>query len=152
MLFIIPHHVCNGCPIAFNGAGLQFSFLEKMQKKVCNLIHRGWPEVHLVWFTPFDTKGPLWFINGSGWESLRSLNSCCHFFREPLFLNGRGSRSQACRFRLVRFLWRGPLKGCVTRSFCRGSLKGIWTERLTRGLLKIKVTWNSRISLIFSLL
>ena len=27
------HHVCNGRPVVFNGAGLQLSFLEKMQKE-----------------------------------------------------------------------------------------------------------------------
>ena len=41
-------------------------------------------------------------------------------------------RSQACRFRLLRLLWRSPLNGWVTRSVSRGSLKGIWTDRLTR--------------------
>ena len=44
----IAHHIRNGCPIAFNGTGLQIPLLEKMQKEVRNLVHRGRLEVHLV--------------------------------------------------------------------------------------------------------
>ena len=45
---IIAHHVGNDRSIALNGTGLQISFFEKVKKKLCDLVYRGRPEVHLV--------------------------------------------------------------------------------------------------------
>ena len=44
----IAHHIRNGCSITLNGTRLQMPILEKMQKELRNLVHRGRPEVHLV--------------------------------------------------------------------------------------------------------
>ena len=45
---IIANHVGNGRSISRNGTGLQISFFEKVKKKICDLVYRGRPEVHLV--------------------------------------------------------------------------------------------------------
>ena len=103
----------------------RFLSLKRCKKKIRNLVHRGR-------LTPLNKNGPLWLVHSSSWDSLRSLNSFCHLIRETLFVDGRGSMSQACRFRLPRFLWTSTLNGWVTRSFTNGRVKGIWTDKLTR--------------------
>ena len=61
-----------------------------------------------TWFLRhhFARNGPLGLIDRSGWSSLRSLNSCCHWLSEALLLDCWGSRSPAWRIRFDRFLWR----------------------------------------------
>ena len=113
---VIAHLVNYGHPITTNGTRLEELLLKKVEKEIRNLLYRGRPEVHLILLIPSDKNGPLWRIDSSGWASLRSLNSCCHLLRETCLLNGCGSRSQACRFRLWRSLCGHWLNGCVINS------------------------------------
>ena len=129
---IIPNFIGYSCSVAIKRTRLKISLLKQVQEEIRNLIYRWWPEIHLIWLTPFDKHGSLRLIDTSGSASLRSFNSCCHFLREPLLLYTFGSRSQACRFRLKRSLWRHLLKGCVSRFSTCGSNSGTWTDRLTR--------------------
>ena len=107
--------ISNGWPVTINGAGLEFPFLKEVHEEIRHWLYRGWPEVHLIRETPLCKNGPLCLVDRSGWSSLRSLNSCCHCLRETLLLDCSGSRSQAWRLRLGRFLWGIWLKGRVRR-------------------------------------
>ena len=99
-----------------------------MKEKIRNLFCRGWHEVHLTWFAPFDE-----------WTTSTHSHFLCvseesHFLlphgQRNHVLNGFGSRSQWWRFRFWMSLWGHSLTAELASLGLADS--GILVNRLTR--------------------
>ena len=98
------------------------------RKSVTDFIWGSLKSTWLLWHH-YCKNHPLCLTDWSGWDSMRSLNMCCHTLREALLLDSWGSRCQAWRLRFDRFLWRMWLNGWVNRL---GRHNGIWLYMATR--------------------
>ena len=81
----VPKFVCNGLPVAINGAWLQLPVPEQIQQEVSNGLYRGCPKVHLITVALLCKK----------WSTLPYRLIWLILFEEPQFVLPLPQRSPA---------------------------------------------------------